>query len=124
MVNVKVYPKVFCEGKTQKIYVQYNEESTKELYIKIQPMEIYKVAHTEEYRVDEEERYSYEKMNIGADGRYFIEYPFFGEQKYDVKIKLGEEILYHTHIYSVKEDLVGIYSFSSDTYTSSGANKL
>ena len=54
VVNIKVYPKVFCEGKTQKIYFQYNIETAKELYIKIQPMEVYRVPHTQKYRIDEE----------------------------------------------------------------------
>ena len=116
MVNIKVYPKVFSEGKTQKVYVQYNTETARELYIKIQPMEIYAIPHTKLYRVDEEERYSFEKMQAVGDGLYVFEYDFFGEQRYDVKIKMGEESLYHTHIYSVKKDLVRINVFKGDTH--------
>ena len=115
-VNIEVFPKVFCAEKTQKVYVRYNAETAKELYVKIQPMEIYGLEHTKNYRVDEEERYSYERMEIGEDGRYFTEFHFFGEQKYDVKIKLGEEILYHTHIYSVNADMVGVNVFKGDTH--------
>ena len=116
MVNIKVYPKVFCEGKTQKIYFQYNIETAKELYIKIQPMEVYRVPHTQKYRIDEEERYAYEKMQAVGDGLYVFKYTFFEEQRYDVKIKLGEEVVYHTHVYSVKEDLLGINVFKGDTH--------
>lgn len=116
MVNIKVTPKIFCEGKAQRVYVEYRGESGTELYVKIQPMEIYGVAHTPKYRVDEEERYGYERMEIGDDGRYFVEFPFFGEQKYDVKIKLGEEVVYHTHIYSVNADMVGVNVFKGDTH--------
>ena len=67
VMDIKVYPKVFCEGKTQKIYLENNLGQEKELYIKIQPMEIYEVKHTRKYRIDEEERYAYKKMQIGTD---------------------------------------------------------
>lgn len=116
---LKIYPKVFVAKKKQKIYLRCNSKYIGEgatLSIKIQPMEIHTVAHTSAYRVDEEERYSYAKPErIGKD-LYIVEYDFFEEQRYDVKVKLGEAIIYHTHIYSVKEDLVEIDVFKGDTH--------
>lgn len=118
-IGLKIFPKVFVADKKQKIYVQCNSKYVEEgtvPCIKIQPMEIYAIPHTKLYRVDEEERYSFEKMQAVGDGLYMLEYAFFEEQKYDVKIKLGEEVIYRTHVYSVKEDLLGINVFKGDTH--------
>ena len=117
--DLKIYPKVLLADKSQKIYVQCNPKSISEeteLSIKIQPMEIYAVKHTKLYRVDEEERYTYAKLQALGNGLYMTEYAFFGEQRYDVKIKSNEEIIYRTHIYSVKEDLAGMQVFKGDTH--------
>lgn len=115
-IGLKIFPKVFVANKTQKIYVQYNVETAKEVYIKIQPMEIYAIPHTKLYRIDEEERYSFEKMQAVGDGLYMFEYAFSEEQKYEVKIKLDEEVIYRTHVYSVKEDLLSVNVFKGDTH--------
>ncbi len=117
--DLEIYPKVLSADKSQKIYVRCNSGHIGEeeaLYIKIQPMEVYAVKHTALYRVDEEERYSYVRLQALGNGLFMTEYTFSGEQRYDVKIKRNEEIVYRTHIYSVNSDLVGTEVFKGDTH--------
>lgn len=114
-MDIKIYPKVFIADKKQTVFVQCNGD-IEGLKIKIQPMEVYAIKHTPAYRVDEEERYSFQPLTKKGDGLYAIEYPFFAEQKYDVQIKQENEIIYRTRIYSVNADMVGINVFKGDTH--------
>jgi len=114
---IDVFPKVFLADKTQTIYVKINGLKVDErVLIKVQPMEKYAVKHTENYRVDEEERYTYVEMRSEGNGVYSYEYPFFDEQKFDVKIKVGEEVLLCTHVYSVCQDLAKLKAYKGDTH--------
>lgn len=116
---IYVYPKVFVAGKRQKVCVRFDTEDVDEqteLYIKIQPMEVYEIKHTKNYRIDEEDRYSYARMTAVGNKIYTFEYDFFEEQRYDVKVKLGDKIIWHTHAYSINEDLIGVEAFKGDTH--------
>lgn len=114
---VEIYPRVFLADKTQKIYAKLNGVgSDDKVMIKVQPMEIYAVKHTETYRIDEEERYPYYEMKAEKDGAYSYEYPFFGEQKYDVKIMVGDVLLIWTHVYSLTADLAALKAYKGDTH--------
>ena len=114
-MKVEVFPKVFQASKLQTIHI-YCEGETAPLAIKIQPMEIYAIPHTPAYRVDEETRYSFTPLQENGQGMYETKYNFFGEQRYDVQIKKGDEIICRTHIYSVQKDLVGLHVFKGDTH--------
>ena len=114
---LEIYPRVFLADQTQKVYVKLDGVCTSDrVIIKIQPMEIYAVKHTDIYRVDEEERYSYCEMKAEGNGVYSYEYPFFKEQKYDVKIKIGDELLLWSHVYSVLPDLAALRAYKGDTH--------
>ncbi len=117
--KVKIFPKVFQTGKKHDVFIKVKackEQAEKAISIKIQPMEVYGIPHTANYRIDEEERYAYCPAQKVSEGLYKIEYAFFDEQKYDVKVKYGEDIILNTHIYSVFEDLVGVTAFKGDTH--------
>ena len=79
-------------------------------------MEYYTIPHTPAYRIDEEERYSYIPMKKESDGLFFIEYDFKQEQRYSVKIKLGEEIVLSTYVYAADEDLFSLRPYKGDTH--------
>ena len=118
-MNISVFPKVFCAEKKQKVYVKFPSKAiTREqsITIKIQPMEIYGIAHTEKYRIDEETRYPYEKMLCEKAGLYSIEYAFAQEQKYDVKVECDGVRVYRTQLYAVREDLAFINGYKGDTH--------
>lgn len=112
-----VFPKVFLADKTQKIYVKCSGVCKDDkVMIKVQPMEVYAMQHTNLYRIDEEERYAYCDMKAEGDGTYSCAYPFVGEQKYDVKVMVGEDVLCWTHVYSVLPDLAKLKAFKGDTH--------
>ena len=118
-MNISVFPKVFRAGKKQKIYVKFPSKeisSEQTITIKIQPMEIYGIAHTEKYRIDEETRYPYEKMLCEKAGLYSLEYTFFEEQKYDVKIECDGVRIYRTQVYAVRDDLAFVNGYKGDTH--------
>ena len=114
---IDLFPKVFLADKKQKIYVKIDGACAQDsVMIKIQPMEIYAIKHTERYRIDEENRYPYTEMMSEGDNVYSIEYAFFDEQKYDVKIKMGADVSLWTRIYSVKNDLAALRVYKGDTH--------
>ncbi len=118
-MKIQVFPKVFVADKEQTVYVKImGDKTTKnaKVFIKIQPMERYAIPHTKLYRIDEEERYPFVEMRKKDGGMYALNYHFFAEQQYDVKIKYGEEIVYSTYIYSIKDDAVGLLPFKGDTH--------
>ena len=117
--KLKVFPKVFKTGETHDVFISVKlckEQAEQEISVKIQPMEAYGIQHSAIYRIDEEERYAYSPAQKVGEGLYKVRYTFFDEQKYDVKIKCGEEVIFNTHIYSVFEDLVGVTAFKGDTH--------
>lgn len=114
---LEIYPKVFLAGKTQKIYVRTEGISANEkVRIKVQPMEIYAVNHTERYRLDEETRYADVVMTAEGDGVYSCKYDFFEEQRYDVKIWVGEDRLLWSYVYSLLPDLAALKAYKGDTH--------
>lgn len=116
--NVTVFPKVFETGKTHDIFISFKGEKlcAGDISVKIQPMENYGILHTSNYRIDEEERHPYLPVEEVKIGVYKVNYAFFDEQKYDVKVKVGQEVVYNGRIYSVFEDFVGINVFKGDTH--------
>lgn len=117
--DTRVFPKVFKANKTQKIFFKCSRgmiNAAQSVTIKIQPMEIYGVAHTEKYRIDEETRYPYEKMLREREGLYSIEYAFAQEQKYDVKVECDGVRIYRSQIYAVREDLIAVNGYKGDTH--------
>ena len=112
-----LYPRVFRSNRTQQLCVHLSETAdTVLLTIKIQPMEQYTVPHTPRYRIDEEERYPYVPMTAVGDGVYATEYAFAAEQKYSVKVKCGDEIVYDTVVYAVDDDLAAMKAYKGDTH--------
>lgn len=117
--KLKVFPKVFKTGISHDIFISmkpFQGQAEQSIFVKIQPMEAYGIQHSANYRIDEEERYPYYPAEKVSEGLYKVTYAFFGEQKYDVKVKCGEEMVLNTRIYSVFEDLVGITAFKGDTH--------
>lgn len=112
---MKIFPKVFKSNQMQKIYFQADTPVV-DVQIKVQGMEYYTIPHTPAYRIDEEERYAYLPMEKGEDGVFFFEYDFQQEQRYSVKIKIGEEIVLSTYVYALDEDLFALKPYKGDTH--------
>lgn len=113
----KIYPRVFKSRTVQTLFIQLSDEIDSALLeIKIQPMEKYSVPHTPQYRINEENRYAYQRFTGLGDGLYSVEYEFTEEQKYDVYIKYNGDRLIHTYVYSLDEDLAALKAFKGDTH--------
>lgn len=113
--ELKLYPRVFRSDRTGRVYFPSERELTKP-EIKIQPMEKYGIAHTRAYRIDEEGRYPYAPLEKNDTGLYYTDYDFCDEQKYNVKIRDGEELIFQGYIYSVKDDLRRLNVYKGDTH--------
>ena len=113
----KIYPKVFKSNASQKIFIRLSEQVEETLLgIKVQPMEKYSVPHTPAYRIDEEERYSYQSLTACGDGVYCTEYAFTSEQQYTVKVKYDGKVICAGHVYSLAPDLAELKAFKGDTH--------
>ena len=115
----ELYPKVFKSNSKQTLYVSFEHDETIDcslLKIKIQPMEKYSVLHSEKYRIDEEERYSYVRLKHIENDIFAVEYEFSAEQQYSVKIKYDDKFVCRTYIYSLNDDLARLNIFKGDTH--------
>lgn len=112
---MKIFPRVFKSGQTHKIYFQ-TDKPLEGVSIKLQGMEYHTTPHTSAYRIDEEGRYPYLPMQKEGEGLYSVVYVFTKEQKYSVKIKAGEELIFSTYVYAVDEDLAALKPFKGDTH--------
>jgi len=110
-----VLPRVYLAGKRQRITVRATDTVTPE--IKVQPMEIYSTRHERPQRIDEEYRYDYLPMTPEGDGLWSFEYDFPGEQKYSVKIKVGERVKFNGYIFAVSEELAALRAYKGETHT-------
>lgn len=110
-----LFPRVYLSGVRQRITVRATDTVTPE--IKIQPMEIYSVRHEKPQRIDEEHRYPYSPMTSLGDGLWSFEYDFPGEQRYSVKIKVGERVKFNGYIFAVSGELAALRAYKGDTHT-------
>ena len=109
---MKIFPRIFRSNNVQTVYLRYDGEIVPE--IKLQPMEKYLIPH-DKMRIDEEERYPFFAMKKERDGIYSYEYAFQNEQKYSIRIRLGEDIV-NSSVYALDNDLLDLRPFKGDTH--------
>ncbi len=114
MNKLSLYPRIFDTGAEGAVYYRLGYDST-DVKIKIQAMEAYEIKHTPIYRIDEEERYPYLPMERVSEGLYCITHKFTSEQKYSVKIMVGDRVVYKSHIYALDSDLRSLSVYKADT---------
>ena len=115
---IDIFPKVFKSNSKERVYVSFSESVKKSgtPEIKIQPMEAYSIPHTSRYRIDEEDRYPFFPLECSESGVYFFDFDFTSEQKYSVKIKLNEEVIFSSFLYAVDNDLAELKPYKGDTH--------
>ncbi len=118
VVIKEIYPRVIKSNERQTVYIKLSGEdvNTDLLEVKIQPMEKYSILHTSKYRIDEEERYSYNTPKFVTNGLFAIEYDFTCEQQYEIKIRYNGSHLRSTYIYALDSDLAALKAFKGDTH--------
>lgn len=113
-------PKIYTAGKKHVVNLHldgYETTPATPVSIKIQGMESYGIEHTPLYRIDEEDRYPFIQMQKAADGVYSTAFYFDSEQKYTVKIKIGDKTLPgREYLYAVEEDLYSLTPMKGDTH--------
>ena len=114
-MNVKeLYPRVFLINKKQTLFVRLDSEG--EVFVKIQPMEVYDVPHGIPCRLHEEYRYAYSALTSHGGGLYSFEYGFPADGKYSVKLKCGEELFYQGYLYAIDNALAALRPFKGETH--------
>lgn len=113
----EVYPRVYQTGCEQTVYVKLQAEVVEPVCVRIFGMEQYTAPHTPRYKINEYDRYPFrETKNLGG-GLYSLRYDFPCEQRYRLRIKIGETVLEAAEdLYAVGEDLLGLQVFKGDTY--------
>ena len=110
-----IFPKVYSSHSTSRVSIKLSEYSGEKITIKIQPMEAYSIPHTPVFRIDEEDRYPYLAAQ-GENDLRDVDFSFIEEQRYSVRVKADEEIIYHGYLYALDEDLSGLTAYKGDTH--------
>lgn len=84
--------------------------------IKLIPMEIYDISHAPDYWSHHGDRYEWIDLTPATDGEYVVRLDFGAEQRYAVKLRLGEECFYSGYLYAVEGDLTPLRPFKGDTH--------
>lgn len=115
---VDLYPVVFRSNCKQKLYVKLTEDNidAKLLEAKIQPMEKQTILHSPNYRIDEEDRYSYMPSMESENGYFCFEYDFKDEQCYSLKIRYDGNTVSNTYVYCADDDLLCLKPQKGDTH--------
>ncbi len=113
----EVYPRVYRSGCKQTIYVKLKAEVVEEVSVRIFGMERYTVPHSPMYRIDEYDRHPFRVTANLGDGLYSLEYDFPFEQRYRLRIKIGDTVLEEAEdIYALDADLKDLQVFKGDTH--------
>ncbi len=119
-MRIEIFPRVVPARKKTKITLAVSEgpkiKNGIPVSIKIQPMEHYSIPHTDEFRIDEEDRYPYIEAERLDNGNFVCEYEFGAEQKYSVRLRIGERTVGESSLYALEEDFMSFRPFKGDTH--------
>ncbi|MBO5745518.1 MAG: PHP domain-containing protein [Clostridia bacterium] len=115
---LSIYPKVFQSFTKAKVYFELSGDGVDEslLSVRIMPMEIYSVPHTENYVFAEEYRYPCQAVVSEGNGRYFVEYDFTDEQRYSFKVNYEDKVILSKYLFAVDGDLRKLKPFKGDLH--------
>ena len=114
MTVLEVYPRVFLENKRQTVFLRIEGEG--DANIKIQPMEIYAIKHGTPQKLHEEERYEYSPLVSLGDGLYSFDYDFQAEQRYTLKVKVDNTVIFGGYVYAVGERLAALRPYKGEMH--------
>jgi len=113
----KMYPKVVSANCRHTLHFHLDGDVADSIpEVKIQPMEMHAVTHAPAYASSDETRYSWASLDRKGEGLYTAEYTFFGEQRYSVQLRLGEDVFYSGYLYAVDSDLAALRPYKGDTH--------
>ena len=114
MTVLEVYPRVFLENKRQTVFLRIEGEG--DANIKIQPMEIYAIKHGTPQKLHEEERSEYSPLVSLGDGLYSFDYDFQAEQRYTLKVKVDNTVIFGGYVYAVGERLAALRPYKGEMH--------
>ncbi len=111
----ETYPKVVAANRRHTLHFRLEGDVTAPLMVKIQPMESY-VTHAPGYTSVDETRYSWGVLTCQGDGLYTVDADFAGEQRYSVRLRMGDTDVYYGYVYAVASDLMSLRPYKGDTH--------
>ncbi len=112
----EAYPKVVSANCRHTLCFRLSGDVSGIPEVKVQPMEIYAVDHAPNYTSHDPARYSWISLTCQGDDLYTANVDFAGEQRYSVKLRLGEDVFYSGYAYAVDPDLAVLRPYKGDTH--------
>ena len=112
----EIYPKVVVSNRRHTVFFRLCGDVTALPEVRLQPMEVYTISHAPDYWSHHGDRYPWVPMTPCGGDLYSVELEFTAEQRYTVKVRVGEEELYHNYLYAVDSDLAALRPFKGDTH--------
>jgi len=112
---LECYPGVVAAHRCTTLYFRFDGDMTALPEMKLQPMESY-VDHAPDYTSKCEGRYPWVALRDEGDGLYSAEASFEGEQRYSVRVRVGEEAVFYGYVYAVASDLAALRPYKGDTH--------
>ncbi len=113
----EAYPKVVSAHQRHTLCFRLSGDlPAQNLEVKVQPMEIYCVDHSPNYTSHDPSRYKWLPLTCKGDNLYAADVDFAGEQRYTVKLRQGEDIVYSGYAYAVDPDLAALRPYKGDTH--------
>lgn len=113
----EIYPKVVAANRRHTLHFRLSGDlPASGIEVKVQPMEIYGISHAPDYWSHHADRYSWTALTCQGDGLYTAEVDFAEEQRYSLKLRLGEDIVYSGYAYAVDPDLGALRPYKGDTH--------
>lgn len=113
-----MYPKVVAAYSRATLYFNLRGSALDEAVpqIRLTPMEVYDISHAPDYWSHHADRYEWVDLTPLDDGLYSVEADFAAEQRYAVRLRLGDEISYPYYLYAVEADLAPLRPYKGDTH--------
>ena len=112
----EIYPKVVASHSRQTLYFRLEGEVEAPVVARLTPMEVYGVSHYPDYWSHHADRYLWVPLTACGDGLWCADFDFAEEQRYCVKLKVGEEISWPAYLYAVDPDLAALRPYKGDTH--------
>ncbi len=114
----EIYPRVVAANRRHTLCFRLSGDglTAGDLQVKLMPMESYAVSHAPDYWSHHSDRYEWADLTACGDGVYSADLDFAGEQRYAVKLRMGEDIFYSGYVYAIEEDLASLRPYKGDTH--------
>ena len=112
----EAYPKVVAANTRHTLYFRLEGDLSATPQVKLMPMEHYGISHAPDYWSHHSDRYEWVDLTPCGESLYCAPLDFDGEQRYAVKVRMGEETTYPLYVYAVKADLGALRPYKGDTH--------